>query len=89
MGLIEHKTYNKIYVIDTGVGISRRKLKTLLIDRKRRDHIGLINVHQRLVSIFGERCGLHILSKEGKGTIVFANVPKVEKTKGKDDEHGN
>lgn len=89
VGLIEHKTYNKIYVIDTGVGISRRKLKTLLIDRKRRDHIGLINVHQRLVSIFGERCGLHILSKEGKGTIVFANVPKVEKTKGKDDEHGN
>lgn len=89
MGLIEHKTYNKIYVIDTGVGISRRKLKTLLIDRKRRDHIGLINVHQRLVSIFGERCGLHILSKEGKGTIVFANVPKVEKTEGKDDEHGD
>lgn len=89
VGLIEHKTYNKIYVIDTGVGISRRKLKTLLIDRKRRDHIGLINVHQRLVSIFGEHCGLHILSKEGKGTIVFANVPKVEKTKGKDDEHGN
>ena len=89
VGLIEHKTYNKIYVIDTGVGISRRKLKTLLIDRKRRDHIGLINVHQRLVSIFGERCGLHILSKEGKGTIVFANVPKVEKTEGKDDEHGN
>ena len=89
VGLIEHKTYNKIYVIDTGVGISRRKLKTLLIDRKRRDHIGLINVHQRLVSIFGERCGLHILSKEGKGTIVFANVPKVEKTEGKDDEHGD
>ena len=89
VGLIEHKTYNKIYVIDTGVGISRRKLKTLLIDRKRRDHIGLIIVHQRLVSIFGERCGLHILSKEGKGTIVFANVPKVEKTEGKDDEHGN
>lgn len=89
VGLIEHKTYNKIYVIDTGVGISRRKLKTLLIDRKRRDHIGLINVHQRLVSIFGEHCGLHILSKEGKGTIVFANVPKVEKTKGTDDEHGN
>ena len=24
VGLIEHKTYNKIYVIDTGVGISRR-----------------------------------------------------------------
>ena len=27
VGLIEHKTYNKIYVIDTGVGISRRKIE--------------------------------------------------------------
>ncbi len=81
VGLIEHKDYNKIYVIDTGIGIPRRKLKNLLVDHRRRDHIGLINVHQRLMSMFGEKSGLHILSKEGKGTIVFANIPKVEKEK--------
>ena len=86
IGLIEHKKYNKIYVTDTGVGIPKEKLKTLLIDHKKRDHIGLINVHQRLISMFGEKCGLHILSREGKGTVVFTNIPKIETTKEKNKE---
>lgn len=50
VGLIEHPKYYKIYVLDTGVGMSPRKRKKLLIDHKRRDQIGLINVHQRLLS---------------------------------------
>lgn len=53
-GLIEHDDHYKIYVYDTGVGIARAKRKRLLRDHKRRDHIGLINVHQRLISLFGE-----------------------------------
>lgn len=76
-GLIEHKDHYKIYVYDTGVGIARAKRKRLLRDHKRRDHIGLINVHQRLMSLFGERSGLHIISREGRGTLVFTNIPKV------------
>lgn len=75
IGLIPHKKYNKIYVIDNGIGIPHQKMKSLLIDRKSRNHIGLINVHQRLISIYGEKSGLHILSKENHGTIVFANIP--------------
>ena len=51
VGLIEHPKYYKIYVLDTGVGMSPRKRKKLLIDHKRRDQIGLINVHQRLLSL--------------------------------------
>lgn len=86
IGLIEHKKYNKIYVTDTGVGIPKEKLKTLLMDHKKRDHIGLINVHQRLISMFGEKCGLHILSREGKGTVVFTNIPKIETTEEKNKE---
>lgn len=75
IGLIPHKKYNKIYVIDTGVGIPHQKMKSLLIERKSRDQIGLINIHQRLISIYGRKSGLHVLSKEGRGTIVFANIP--------------
>lgn len=75
-GLIEHKDYFKVYVYDTG--IPKSKLKKLLIDHKRRDHIGLINVHQRLLSLFGEKSGLHIVSRENKGTLVFTNIPKIE-----------
>ena len=77
-GLIEHKDHFKIYVYDTGIGIPKSKLKKLLIDHKRRDHIGLINVHQRLLSLFGEKSGLHIVSRENKGTLVFTNIPKIE-----------
>lgn len=76
-GLIEHDDHYKIYVYDTGVGIARAKRKRLLRDHKRRNHIGLINVHQRLISLFGERSGLHIISREGRGTLVFTNIPKV------------
>ena len=79
-GLIEHKNYFKIYVYDTGVGIPRNKIPKLLIDHKRRDHIGLINVHQRLISLFGEKSGLHIASRENKGTLVFTKIPKIEST---------
>ena len=78
VGLIEHPHHYKIYVLDTGVGISAKKRKKLLITHKRRDQIGLINVHQRLLSLFGNSCGLHIVSREGKGTLVFANIPKIE-----------
>lgn len=88
-GLIHHKGYNKFYVVDTGVGIPEHKLKTLLDDHQQRDQIGLINVNERLISMFGRKAGLHIHSREGKGTIVFANVPVVTKESlQKGEEHG-
>lgn len=83
VGLIEHDKFYKIYVLDTGVGIPPEKRKKLLIGHKRRDHIGLINVHQRLLSLFGSRSGLHIVSKPDRGTLVFTNIPKLSR---KDEE---
>lgn len=80
VGLIEHDSYYKIYVADTGTGIPKDKLDKLLIPHKRRDHIGLINVHQRLQSMFGSASGLHLLSRPGKGTIVYAKIPKITDT---------
>ena len=79
VGLVEHEDSYKIYVYDTGIGIPRNKRKKLLEDHKRRDHIGLINVHQRLLSLFGEKSGLHIVSRENKGTLVFTRIPKMKK----------
>lgn len=76
VGLIDHGDMVKLYVRDTGVGIPREKRKKLLIDRHQRDCIGLINVHQRLLALYGPESGLHILSKPGKGTIVYMKIPK-------------
>ena len=76
VGLNEHKKFYRIYVSDTGIGIPSDKLKKLLVNHQRRNHIGLINVHQRLTSMFGEHCMLHILSKLNKGTIVYIDIPK-------------
>ncbi len=78
VGLIDHGDMVKLYVRDTGVGIPREKRKGLLIDRHQRDCIGLINVHQRLLALYGPESGLHILSKPGKGTIVYMKIPKGE-----------
>lgn len=76
VGLIEGKNMVKLYVADNGVGIPRLKRRELLHDRKQRDCIGLINVHQRLQSLYGPESGLHIISKPGKGTIVYMKLPK-------------
>ena len=37
---------------------------------------GLVNVEERLKLNYGKEYGLHIDSKEGKGTIVYICVPK-------------
>ena len=76
VGVIEHPDYLKFYVLDTGVGIPPEKRKQLLIPHKKRKNIGLINVHQRLLSTFGPQSGLHIVSRPGKGTIVFTRIPR-------------
>lgn len=78
VGLIDRGSYVRLYVADNGVGIPRGKRKRLLKDHQQRDRIGLINVHQRLLSMYGSKSGLHILSKPGKGTIVYMTIPKEE-----------
>lgn len=60
-----------IEVADNGVGISGEKLGQIneaLLDMEEEAEyrIGLRNVHQRLVMIYGEDCGLRITSEPGK-----------------------
>lgn len=78
VGLVDHGDTVKLYVKDNGVGIPREKRKLLLRDHRQRDCIGLINVHQRLLSLYGPQSGLHIVSRPGRGTLVFFSIPKKE-----------
>jgi two-component system sensor histidine kinase YesM len=69
-----------IEVADNGVGISEEK--KLEIEQSFRDtedeeehRIGMRNVHQRLVLMYGEAYGLAIDSKAGAGTRIHFTIP--------------
>ncbi len=68
-----------ISVLDNGVGIGTEELRMLKASLGNREeygnHVGLINVHRRLVLSYGEEAGLHITSKKGYGTCVFFRLP--------------
>ncbi|MHB1653003.1 MAG: LytS/YhcK type 5TM receptor domain-containing protein [Desulfitobacteriaceae bacterium] len=72
----------KIVISDDGVGISSAKLRSLLQGGAPADlGIGLGNVHQRLLGLYGQ--GLEIESLPGVGTTVTAYIPVFEQvTKG-------
>ena len=77
IGLHEHPKFYRIFVKDDGIGIARPKLKGLLANRKKKNHIGLNNVENRLKAIFGTDSKFKILSIPSKGTIVYMDIPKV------------
>lgn len=72
-------------VVDDGVGIDPVKLETILrFDgtsgrEPQRTGIGLNNVHKRLQASFGAAYGLRILSREGSGTTVQAQLPLLKR----------
>jgi len=63
-----------IEVEDDGVGIEDKKLTLLLSEERKDKGIGLLNIHNRLLSLYGK--GLEINSEEGKGTCVRFMIPK-------------
>lgn len=75
----EDKIFIRIW--DNGVGIPESKLQDLQrqiiasqgIDM--REHIGVLNVHQRLRMQYGEKYGLEINSKQGEYTEVCIIIP--------------
>lgn len=76
IGIISLPRYYRFYVQDNGVGMTKTMLRSLLTEKEERRSIGLINVHQRLISIYGRASGLHIQSQVNKGTVVFFLIPK-------------
>lgn len=86
VGVIPQSDYFKFYVCDNGVGIAKEKLSSLLIETKKPKSIGLINVHKRLLSIYGTESGLNIASKLDVGTTVSFKIPRKFIGGTKDDE---
>ena len=68
----------KISVYDNGCGMHENELAELMISIEKHamlpkwcEHIGLVNVNERLKLCYGKESGLHIESKYGDGTLVW------------------
>jgi len=77
--ILNFKTYLKISVIDSGMGISKEDLAEIRDRLKREtdytDHIGVYNTNKRMVLFYGEDHGIKILSKYGFGTVIQMIIP--------------
>ena len=71
-----------IIIVDSGVGFDQNKLERILkmlsnsADEPGDSHIGIMNVHRRLVSIYGPGYGISILSRPGMQTSVVLTVKR-------------
>ncbi|TCK92617.1 two-component system sensor histidine kinase LytS [Natranaerovirga hydrolytica] len=79
-GNIKIRAFNKelmthIIVEDNGVGIKKEQLNALLSNNPTSDSVGLQNVNQRLINIYGEKYGLEIKSQYDVGTQVIIKIP--------------
>ena len=83
IGASRQGEYIELFVRDDGVGIPAYQLPTLLVETrepapepgKQYKSVGLINVQKRLITMYGEECGLHIASTPDKGTEVTFKIP--------------
>lgn len=82
-------------VWDDGVGISEEKLDNIRYQLKHSkqiskvEHIGIINVHQRLNMEYGDPYGLEIESIENEYTLVSLRLPMKNFVEGKNDQNTN
>ena len=69
----------EIMIHDNGVGFSKERLKEVMseeyINKKGAEHIGVINVHNRIRSYYGEKYGIKIESEPDEGTTVYIIIP--------------
>lgn len=72
----ENANYVTIRIVDNGVGMSQEELSCILDKECKKEGIGLNNVNDRLLSIYGT--SLLIESKVSEGTSVTIKIPKSE-----------
>jgi len=63
-----------VCIADNGKGIAKDKIPELLREGHRTS-VGLINIHKRLTTLYGEDYGMKIESSEGEGTKVEVRFP--------------
>lgn len=78
------RAYYRIAVIDDGLGISPERLKYIFDTSIPKKSIGLTNVNQRLIALYGPKNSLKIYSRVNKGTIVLMKIPFQEVTESHD-----
>ncbi len=79
-----------IRVADTGVGMAECVLEQIKQNLSSNDiindgtHIGIINVHRRIINLFGPEYGVTVDSIPGIGTTVLVKLPLIQKEGGGD-----
>lgn len=74
----KRKGYYRITVLDDGLGIPKETLKIIFDTSIPKKSIGLSNVNQRLITLYGPKNHLRIYSRVDKGTIVVMKIPYKE-----------
>lgn len=69
----EKESFLNISVMDTGVGMSNKRLEDVLTNWP---GIGLKNINERLKNFYGDDFKLIVKSEEGIGTSIFYKIPK-------------
>ena len=70
-----------ILISDTGAGIPKETLAKIRLDLAEKDvtaggnNLGMVNVHRRIVNLFGSEYGIRVESEFGKGTQVLVRLP--------------
>jgi two-component system sensor histidine kinase YesM len=70
-----------VRIQDNGMGISPEKLEEIRQNLRHKDvisggpGIGMVNVHRRIVHLFGEEYGISIQSIEGRGVVICIRLP--------------
>ncbi|MDI3508693.1 MAG: two-component system, sensor histidine kinase YesM [Clostridiales bacterium] len=66
-------------MVDNGIGISKEKLEQIREHLKKEfdysEHIGLLNINERLRLIYGDNYSMTIRSKFGMGTAIYITFP--------------
>lgn len=70
-----------VRIQDTGIGISEEKLEEIRWNLMQQDviaggsGIGIVNVHRRIVHLFGDAYGIRIYSRGERGAVVDIHLP--------------
>jgi two-component system, sensor histidine kinase YesM len=67
-------------IADNGIGMAQGTLPKNLDDLAGSEHVGIYNIHRRLILRYGEKASLKIDSIEGEGTIITIIFPSSVKT---------